>query len=100
MKSGDYSKKGITLAGIYAGIFISLLVFFFVLNPQRSEFAGVYFILMTLPWSIALVVLTTVLDSSGHPDAIPFSVNIILLTLAAALNALFIYKLASDTERK
>jgi hypothetical protein len=95
MNKNETSSVGLWLSGIYAGLFILLLIFLFVLNPSKSEFAGVYFIFMTLPWSIALVVITLLLDSSGHPDAMPFAASILLLIIFAAINTRCLYKLGS-----
>ena len=96
----ETSKIGIWLSGIYSGLFISLLIFFYVLNPMKSEFAGLYFGFLTLPWSILLLVITLVLDSTGHPDAMPFWANLILLIIFAAINSRCLYKLGTEINKR
>ena len=91
----ETSAIGLWVPRIYAVLFISLLIFFFVLDPMKSEFAGLYLIPLTLPWSITLVVVTIALDTSGHPGVLPFPLTLTLLIIFAAINFRSLSKLAT-----
>jgi hypothetical protein len=91
------SNVGKMLSGIYTVIF-GALILLFLTRPAGGEFLGLYFIVLTIPWSLILVVITIISDTSGHPDAMPFSVTLILLIIFAIINARLIYKVGALIE--
>lgn len=84
----------------YAPIFIAIyyalvlaasafLYFKVTYQPEKSEFAGVYLMVITLPWSILLVPISVFIKST--------LLKIILLILCSIPNARFINKLTQDS---
>lgn len=92
------SKLGKTLSVVYTAIF-GLLLSVGLVEPIGSEFMGVYYIFLTLPWSIILVTIVLGFDSAGHPGAVPFSITLISLIMFAMINALSIYRVGAAIER-
>ena len=69
------------------------LVWMVLFHPTNSTFAGVWLVLLTLPWSQLLVLLLGVL----HVDSIVL--NLCMMTTFAVINAGIIYWSVARRER-
>lgn len=52
------SKFGLFIASVYIVLVIIALLFLIIMHtyhPEKSEFAGVYIIILTFPWSFAIL---------------------------------------------
>ncbi len=71
---------------------VSMLTF----DRIHSEFAGLYLITLTLPWSILE---TMLLDYLHIQDSVPIVIKIISLIVFGVINALIIYRIGKVIER-
>lgn len=87
------------LAALYMVVALALL--FAALAFGTSPFAGLPFIVITLPWSIVLsVIVDLILPPGIFPDIFSIVINMGTLVLGALLNAVIIYVGASFVERR
>lgn len=70
------------LIAMFAALIFALLI------ASSSPFAGVYLVILTLPWSYILV---AGLDFFGIQDTVPVLLKILLLAICSIINAYFLY---------
>ncbi len=85
------------IAGILAGLYL-LLVFAalatLLLAGKDDSLAGIYFILVTFPWTVVLTKVAT----ASHVDSMAF--NIIFLLVGGLINGFIIYSVTAFLSRK
>lgn len=94
------SKQGLKFVMIYILLLIVATAFAFFMityNPSKSEFVGVYMLILTLPWGIFL---TLILDYFNMIDSISVSIKIVLLLICSIPNAFILYFIGSNIEKK
>ena len=89
------SKLGIIFVQIYA-ILVIVAFLFLILMIKKTAFAGVYLVLLTLPWSIFL---SRLLDFYGIQDSVPIIVKLVLFIFFALPNALILYCIGVKFEK-
>jgi hypothetical protein len=89
------SKAGLTVAKIYLLLVLAALVFA-VIALKKTAFAGLYLMLLTIPWSF---ITTELLDSFHIQDSVPILVKLGILLLAAVLNAIILYCIGAMIEK-
>lgn len=90
-------KLGIIFATVYTILVIAALIFAYIMvtyYTEKSEFAGLYIGLLTLPWSLALF---KSFDLAGVRFAT--NINILILIFFAILNAFLLYKIGKKIEK-
>ncbi|MHB8883395.1 MAG: SCO4225 family membrane protein [Thermodesulfovibrionales bacterium] len=74
---------------------IALLILV-VISPSQIGFAGVYIIILTMPWSLFS---TEMLISLGLMDTISMSAEIVIFIGEAILNGFILYLIGSKYDR-
>lgn len=72
------------------------LVFMLISDTAGSELAGVYLVILTLPWSIFL---TIALDFLHIQDSLPIAIKMLMLVFFAFVNAFIIYFVGARMEK-
>ncbi len=85
-------KADLLIVKIYVAVFLTSLIFL-ILTLKTTPFAGVFVVILTLPWSI---ISTLLFDYLGIMDSIPTLIKIIVSILEASLNAFILYKITED----
>lgn len=90
------SKSGLILSSIYITLvffsFIVILIASLHANIKQPDFAAVYLILLTLPWSAIAIYF---FDYLGILDSIPSLIFFLLFILFASINGFIIYYIGS-----
>lgn len=89
------SKKGIQFVAVYILLLIAAFIFAFFMithNPSKSEFVGVYILILTLPWSLLGGIL---LDYLGLLSSVKFLDTIIY----AIINSIILYFIGANIEK-
>ncbi len=71
------------------------LIFMLISHTAESEFAGVYLVILTLPWSIFL---TIILDTLHIQDSTPIAIKMLILIFFAFVNTFIIYFVGTRME--
>lgn len=71
------------------------LVFMLIFHTDKSEFAGVYLVILALPWSIFL---TIALDFLHIQDSLPIAIKMLILIFFTFVNAFIIYFVGTKME--
>lgn len=89
------TKLGVVIVSIYLTLVIMALVYFIVmitLYTMEAEFSGLYIVILTLPWSIIVVLL---LDNFRMIDSITLTTKVLLFLGCAIPNAFILYWIGS-----
>jgi len=89
------SKFGVFIVGVYIVLVIIALSFLIIMHtnyPEKSEFAGVYIIVLTFPWSFGI--LKTL---GAHVNSI--ALFIFLFMGCAIVNAVILYWFGNKIEK-
>ncbi len=81
------NKVGLAVVLIYILLVFAALIFA-VVNLTKSAFAGLYLVVLTLPWSFAFAAL---LDKLGIQDSVPITLKLLTHVILAIVNASLIY---------
>ncbi len=92
-----FSKLIVT---IYLLLFIvSITYLFFMLQyyPEKAEFAGVYTVILTLPWSI---IIFTLIDKVYVISALSLLMKMLFFCFCGILNTFILYMIGHKLQRK
>lgn len=94
-------KIGLLFASLYllvVGATIMYAFWYFLYQPLNSEFAGIFYVIATLPWSIILVPIGLGVDFALGPSVYNSGltvtvINFLVLSLGAFVNAYLLYRM-------
>ncbi len=89
------SKAGLSIVKSYLLLVLAALVFTLI-ALKKTAFAGLYLLLLTLPWSILS---TKLMDGLHIQDSVPIVIKIGISILESFLNAGILYVIGAIIEK-